>query len=44
MLEKVQSILSSKPSGDVASMGTPPGIVKKITQRTVGLEKMLEAT
>ncbi|KAL0697506.1 hypothetical protein Bca4012_053628 [Brassica carinata] len=43
-LEKVQSILSSKPSGEVARMGPPPGIVKIITQRTVGLEKMLDAT
>lgn len=42
-LEKVQSILGSKPSGDVASEGPPPGIVKITTQRTVGLEKTFEA-
>ncbi|CAH8326561.1 unnamed protein product [Eruca vesicaria subsp. sativa] len=43
-LERVKSIMSSKPSGEVARMGPPPGIVKMITQRTVGLEKMLEVT
>ncbi|CAH8357781.1 unnamed protein product [Eruca vesicaria subsp. sativa] len=43
-LERVKSIMSSKPSGDVARMGPPPGIVKINTQPTVGLEKMLDAT
>lgn len=43
-LEEVQSILSSKPSGEVARTGPPPGIVKITTQLTVGLEKTLEAT
>ncbi|WZZ11396.1 probable disease resistance protein At5g63020 [Brassica napus] len=43
-VEKVQSILSSKPSGEVARLGPPPGIEEIATQRTVGLEKVLEAT
>ncbi|KAH0863667.1 hypothetical protein HID58_080878 [Brassica napus] len=44
ILEKVQSILSSKSSGEVARIGPPPGVEERATQRTVGLEKMLEAT
>lgn len=43
-LDKVKDTMSSKPSGEVASMGPPPGIEERATQRTVGLEKMLEAT
>ncbi|CAN6901440.1 unnamed protein product [Brassica oleracea] len=42
---ETKGILRSKPSGDVvARMGPPPGIEERTTQRTVGLEKMLEAT
>ncbi|CAH8357821.1 unnamed protein product [Eruca vesicaria subsp. sativa] len=43
-LVKVKSILSSKPSGEVARKALPPGIEDIATQRTVGLEEMLEAT
>ncbi|CAN6901468.1 unnamed protein product [Brassica oleracea] len=43
-LKKVKDTLSSKPSGEVARMGPPPGIVERATQPTVGLEKMLETT
>ncbi|KAF3495506.1 hypothetical protein DY000_02054596 [Brassica cretica] len=43
-LKKVKDTLSSKPSGEVARMGPPPGIVERATKPTVGLEKMLETT
>ncbi|CAF2260303.1 BnaA08g26370D [Brassica napus] len=43
-LKEVQSLLSSKPSGEVASTGPPPGIEERATEPTVGLEKMLETT
>ncbi|KAJ4879060.1 Disease resistance protein (NBS class) family [Raphanus sativus] len=44
-LERVRSILSSKPSGEVVARRVlPPGIEDITTQRTVGLEKMFDAT
>ncbi|CAH8326593.1 unnamed protein product [Eruca vesicaria subsp. sativa] len=43
-LEQVQRLLSSKPSGEVARKGLPPGIEEIDTQSTIGLEKMLQTT
>ncbi|KAF3495510.1 hypothetical protein DY000_02054592 [Brassica cretica] len=43
-LEEVQSLLSSKPSGEVVRTGLPPRIEEIATEPTVGLEKMLETT
>ncbi|CAN6901454.1 unnamed protein product [Brassica oleracea] len=43
-LEEVQSLLPSKPSGEVVRTGPPPRIEEIATEPTVGLEKMLETT